>query len=362
LPIIGVMETLSAAPHRATWLCPDPAARERLLDMDERLQRPRAQTIGILGLAVASIVPAVGWWPLGLIAVAVLAFLLVDLVGRRLAAPEYAMAGSWAFVQAIIAAAIALSGGVESYATPFLIVLLITLPARFGMRGLLAGLGWTVALIVLVAVVVEPQNELPGAYGAIFLIAALAGVALLSTALMRSDLDHRTEAVVDGLTGLLNRRALAQRLEELAAQARMTGEPVAVVAADLDRFKGVNDEHGHAKGDAVLVEVAYRMRKELRAFDLVYRLGGEEFLVVLPGANVEEAARLAETLRAAIAREPLAGIPITMSFGIAGSGGGPLDAEAVVAAADGALYAAKAQGRDRVVTAGSPAARASLAG
>jgi diguanylate cyclase (GGDEF)-like protein len=349
-------------PHRATWLCPDPAARERLLDMDARLQRPRAQALAILGLAVASTVPAIGWWPLGFMVVAVLAFLLVNLVARRLAAPEYAMAASWAFVQAIIAAGIAGTGGVDSYVMPFLLVLLVTLPARFGVRGLAAGFAWTVVLIAVVAVTVEPDNEAPAIYGAILPIAALAGVALLSTALLRSDLDHRTEAVLDGLTGLLNRRALDQRFEELAAQARLTGDPIAVIAGDLDHFKRVNDEHGHAAGDAVLVELAYRMRKELRAFDLVYRLGGEEFLVLLPGARVEEAGALAESLRAAVAREPLRGLPITMSFGVAGSGGGPLDAEDLLAAADAALYEAKAQGRDRVVTESSPAARASLAG
>ena len=94
---------------------------------------------------------------------------------------------------------------------------------------------------------------------------------------MRSDVDHRTEAVIDGLTGMLNRRALDQRLHELTAQARITGQPIAVIAGDIDHFKRVNDEHGHAAGDAVLVEVAYRLRKALRAFDLAYRVGGEEF-------------------------------------------------------------------------------------
>ena len=346
---------------RTTWLCPTPAARERLLDMDERLQRPRAEAIGILGLAVATTAPHLGWWPLGFMVVAALAFLLVNLTGRRLAAPEFAMAGSWAFVQAIIAAACALTGGVDSYVMPWLLVLLVTLPARFGMRGLVAGVGWTVALIVAVGVVVEPDNDMPALYGAIFPIAALLGIALLSTALMRSDLDHRTEAVIDPLTGMLNRNALGLRVAELVQQAPILREPVALIIGDLDRFKAVNDAHGHATGDAVLADVAYRMRKELRAFDLVYRLGGEEFLVVLPGASAGDAARVAEALREAVAREPLAGVPVTMSFGIAATEGGPFDADAVIAAADVALYEAKAQGRDRVVTARLPRARASRA-
>jgi len=89
----------------------------------------------------------------------------------------------------------------------------------------------------------------------------------------------------------------------------------------------------------------------LRAFDLAYRVGGEEFLVLLPGARVEEAARLAETLRAAFAATPVNGIDINASFGVAGSAGGAFDHVSVLADADRALYDAKAQGRDRVVVA-----------
>ena len=107
--------------------------------------------------------------------------------------------------------------------------------------------------------------------------------AILSTALMRSDVYHRGETVIDPLTGMLNRKALASRVAELEQQSLVSGEPVGLVVGDLDRFKEVNDSCGHATGDAVLKEVAYAMRKELRAFDLAYRLGGEEFLVVLPG-------------------------------------------------------------------------------
>ena len=171
---------------------------------------------------------------------------------------------------------------------------------------------------------------------------------------MRSDVDHRTEAVIDGLTGMLNRRALDQRLRELTAQAQIASQPVAVIAGDIDHFKRVNDEHGHAAGDAVLVEIAYRLRKALRAYDLAYRVGGEEFLVVLPGADVSAAAELAEQLRAAVAADPAAGVWVTMSFGIAGSAGPGLDRERLLDEADTALYAAKAYGRDRVVAIPQP--------
>ena len=186
------------------------------------------------------------------------------------------------------------------------------------------------------------------------MLTTITAVAVLSTALMRSDVDHRTEAVIDGLTGMLNRRALDQRLHELTAQAQITGLPVAVIIGDIDHFKRVNDEHGHATGDAVLVEVAYRLRKSLRAFDLAYRVGGEEFLIVVPGADVPRAAELAEQLRAAVAAEPAAGLRITMSLGVAGSAGLDLDRARLLHEADTALYEAKARGRDQVVAATQP--------
>jgi diguanylate cyclase (GGDEF)-like protein len=127
---------------------------------------------------------------------------------------------------------------------------------------------------------------------------------------------------------------------------------VAVIVGDIDHFKRVNDEHGHATGDAVLVEVAYRLRKALRAFDLAYRVGGEEFLILLPGADVPAATVLAEQLRAAVSAEPAAGLAVTMSFGVASSAGADVDRDRLFDQADTALYEAKARGRDQVVAAG----------
>ena len=106
---------------------------------------------------------------------------------------------------------------------------------------------------------------------------------------------------------MLNRNALQTRIAELAQQAAILREPVALIVGDLDNFKAINDGHGHAAGDAVLKDVAYRMRKALRAYDLAYRLGGEEFLIVLPGADGRQAAEVAEALRGAIGGDPIAG-------------------------------------------------------
>jgi diguanylate cyclase (GGDEF)-like protein len=167
---------------------------------------------------------------------------------------------------------------------------------------------------------------------------------------MQSDIQHRSDAVIDQLTGMLNRKALGARTHELAQQSAVTGEPIGVIIADLDRFKRVNDTHGHAAGDMVLKEVAYLLRKQLRAFDLAYRLGGEEFLILVPGSDIEHTAELAERLRERIAANPLGeGLVVTMSLGVGASARSErFDYNAVFAEADAALYRAKRSGRNRV--------------
>jgi diguanylate cyclase (GGDEF)-like protein len=340
---------MRGARGEATWLCPDEAARQRLLDMDARLLGPRALAFTVLGLAVASTVPQEGVWPVLFLLVVFAGFAGMTALGQRMARPEYAIFGNWVFAQVMIAVAAMLTGGPESYAIPWLLVPIVTLPARFGSRGVAAGVVLTALLLVAVTLAVQPSDPGPEVYRTIFPVAGLLAAGILSTTLMRSDLVHRTKSVLDGLTGMLNRRALEQRLTELEGQAAVTGRPIAVLAGDIDRFKAINDEYGHAAGDDVLVDIAYRLRKQLRAFDLAYRVGGEEFLVLLPGATVHEAAARAEQLRAAVAAEPVGGLDVTISFGVAASEPGAFDRDELLAAADRALYEAKAAGRNRVV-------------
>ena len=123
-----------------------------------------------------------------------------------------------------------------------------------------------------------------------------------------------------------------------------------MIVCDVDHFKAINDDHGHARGDAVLKDLAYLLRKLLRAFDLAYRIGGEEFLVLLPGADAAGGAVIADALRLAVSEDALAGgLHVTMSFGVAASTSGSVfEFEAVFAEADAALYQAKRAGRDRV--------------
>lgn len=168
---------------------------------------------------------------------------------------------------------------------------------------------------------------------------------------MRSEIEQRADAVLDSLTGLLNRKALASRFAELAEQARLTGGSVCVIACDLDHFKAVNDELGHEHGDAVLKTAAYVMRKSLRSFELAYRLGGEEFLVVLPGSTLEHGLEVAERIRAALESERPSGRLVTGSLGVAAAAGADVSLERLSRLADAALYQAKRSGRNVVVAA-----------
>jgi diguanylate cyclase (GGDEF)-like protein len=157
----------------------------------------------------------------------------------------------------------------------------------------------------------------------------------------------------DPLTGLPNRRALEEELPRALARAARLGEALSVVVLDVDRFKEVNDGHGHAAGDAVLAAVASRASLALRGSDLIARVGGEEFAVLLPGADLSRAAEAAERIRAAVMAEPIAvagaSLAVTVSLGCATRLPEDVEGRALLARADARLYEAKRAGRNRVV-------------
>lgn len=163
-------------------------------------------------------------------------------------------------------------------------------------------------------------------------------------------------AMLDPLTGLYNRRFAGPQLAAVADRARAEGTPFAVMVMDLDRFKQVNDLHGHAAGDQVLVEVARRLRDNLRETDVLARIGGEEFLAILPGSCMMNARRVAERLCQAMDDAPIRlhsgeELHVTMSIGVAvASGAGEADmiVEGLVEQADLALLEAKGAGRNQV--------------
>jgi diguanylate cyclase (GGDEF)-like protein len=160
----------------------------------------------------------------------------------------------------------------------------------------------------------------------------------------------RLEALLreDALTGLSNRRAILTQLGGMVSAARRHGHPLSIAILDLDHFKRINDTHGHKTGDEVLVASAHVLRSHLRAEDQLGRLGGEEFLVLLPDTDAAAAHHVASKLRAELAAAGTP-VPVTVSIGVATwDGEAPED---LLHRADEALYAAKAAGRDRVMAA-----------
>ena len=159
-------------------------------------------------------------------------------------------------------------------------------------------------------------------------------------------------ATRDRLTGVANREALLSALSAEVERANRYRQPLSVAFVDIDRFKGINDSHGHNSGDAVLRQVADLVRHHIRSNDFLGRYGGEEFMLILPGTEPEEAAEVAEKLRGVVMQTPLtiaggATLRATISIGVAGDAGGELRLERLVADADAAMYAAKSLGRNQ---------------
>jgi len=163
-------------------------------------------------------------------------------------------------------------------------------------------------------------------------------------------------ALTDELTGLFNRRYVIAHLNELISRIGEGTPEIALMMLDIDYFKAVNDTHGHPAGDDVLRELAARMLRQVRSVDLVARLGGEEFVAVMPETNLAGAVVVAERLRQAVSAEPFTiqatglRLPVTISIGVAASNGPGETVENLLKRADDALYEAKRNGRNRVLS------------
>jgi diguanylate cyclase (GGDEF)-like protein len=162
----------------------------------------------------------------------------------------------------------------------------------------------------------------------------------------------RVQATHDSLTGLLNRPAILTVLDKELARSRRSGKPVAVMMVDIDNFKDVNDAHGHHAGDIVLRETARKMLAVVRPYDSIGRYGGEEFVIIAPGCDMEVLSALAQRIRQCVSSEVIqagsVSIQITLSIGVAAACEDPQLTQ-LLRAADEALYVAKKEGRNRVV-------------
>ena len=341
----------------ASWLCPTAGDRERFLDMQERLMPARISTV-VAGAVVLVAFGSKGGWPLAAAAAGMVAIVIAG--GARLESrrrPEL-----WIFVTTVLniqlslAVGTVVTGGPETPMACMQAIPMLMLGARFSHRGLLVGVPLAVVLVIATTLGVDPQQVLDNPETLAIPLALVISIAFYTSPLVASDVRHREDSTLDELTGLLNRRAFAPRFAELAQQAMLNGQPVSVVAVDIDRFKRVNDEHGHAAGDEVLRAIARSFRERLRTFELLYRMGGDEFLLVLPGADGATATDIAEALRRAVDGLLPAGLEVTCSCGVATAEGGEEGFALLLERADTALYEAKRRGRDRVDLAAAAAA------
>ncbi len=214
--------------------------------------------------------------------------------------------------------------------------------------------------VPLVVVVPQPAGDYQLTASALFPLLAFATLLfsvvvaflLLNMTKERSELRHKTAALIDPLTGVPNRRAFLAGAEQMAAQQRADGTMLAVMLFDLDHFKAINDRLGHAAGDAVLTNFAATAMRALGANVLFGRIGGEEFAAIMRVSNLGEALAIADQVRRAFAAiEEADDLAPTVSIGVALESETVATLAALMAAADRALYRAKAKGRNRVASA-----------
>ena len=329
--------------------------REWVLDLNDRMApaiRSASAALGVATLASLLWVPFVAILPM--LGIGVL-WAALDLIPRNARRVEWLLLGSLTS-SLLIATALVLMHGQDTPAISLMFVCVIA--ASTGLPTRLVVPLAAVNALILVGIVIgfESPTPLEDTPAVLFALVSVLGVFQVCTAGRVSSSEFRSAAVLDPLTGMLNRTALAGRAHELSELSARNGQPVGVVIADIDHFKAVNDEHGHARGDAVLVDCAYQLRKNLRSFDHAYRSGGEEFVLLLPGVDGEAARDLAERLREAIADSELAGgVQVTASFGASASvEGSTFNFDDLFEIADAALYEAKRSGRNRVVLGGAP--------
>ena len=355
---------LTAAPVDADggWLCPTEAHRVRLLDMGVRVRKARGIAMGACAVGLAAASPLIGWPMLPMFVVALVTAGTLDRRVERSARPERLVAAAFGVIIVLMGVSAALTGNATSPVLPLLVVPVALSTARFR-----AAVVWAIAAFALLVALAAaltggPAHAFHHPLALIAVAVLMVAVTAATTALMDAELQYRRQSVLDPLTGLLNRSGLEARFREVAEQARLLGRPVCVIMCDLDNFKTVNDVHGHERGDRVLREISYEMRKALRSFELFYRLGGEEFLILMPGIDLPDGVATAEALRTVVQDCRPANVALTASFGVSAAIGDEIGFLGLYRAADEALYRSKAAGRNRVVAAGAsePAPRITL--
>lgn len=332
-----------------TWLVGTEEDRRRIRETEAIVTGARHITV----IAIVAVLPFLagdrGLWILAVGAAYVAYTRVVDRMYKVSEWGDVWMMSLTLVTQAMFGACTAATGGPTSPAQLWLVVAMILLPARYGRNGIVVGSVFS--LVCLVGASLSHGLDAFRASPELFFVTLSTGISCLAygTALRKGEVKPRRAAVLDPLTGLLNRANLDTRFDEVQQLAVARGRTVGLLVCDLDLFKAVNDHHGHAVGDAVLRGIADELRSVFEDHELIYRLGGEEFAVVLPDTTLGAATAHGERVRGAVVAARPAGIDITISIGAAVSARDELTFETLYAAADGALYDAKRRGRNRVV-------------
>ena len=322
-------------------------AIQRLRELDATLRSTNVALAAVVSLSSLAFVDRFGWAFVASASTALLVW-----VARWILPERVLGVVGWSCLL-IVSCAVAVvggaltTGGMSSPLLFFAGLVAVVAHTLFPHRTIFAAIG--VAIVTVVFVVELTSGSDIDALDVVATFTVTAFLPLVVDRLVRIEEVQRRSAVVDQLTGCLNRRALATRSAELERQSQHAAGSLSIVVFDLDDFKRVNDAHGHAVGDQVLAQVASIVRRGLRHYELFYRIGGEEFALVLPGADEAHATSMAERLRSAIEAESRPGLRTTASFGVA-TQHSPFDVSAALRQADRRMYAAKRAGRNMVVS------------
>ena len=281
-------------------------------------------------------------------AIAALSFLVVAWVIYRYNAVRVASVYLAIVATAAMVAVIHLRGsGMIFWAYPTVIGLF------FLLRPLEAFVMATVAIGAALPVLLAEQDSILTTVVILSFVITLGDAAAFAALTVAQRRRLQATARIDSLTGVANRRAMDETMPDIMARSRDSGQPVSLIMLDIDHFKGINDEYGHSVGDRVLISVARCIRDNVRPADRVFRVGGEEFVVIAEDAGLSLAQRLGETLREAVAEkkilsrvDPHKSVTVTISLGISELLTNE-SADHWYKRADGALYDAKRSGRNR---------------
>lgn len=327
--------------------------RARLLDMTARLRGATLVATALCGVAVYPLLSVTGPELLVPLTIGGGGQIAIGFVFPKLRSPERWILGGDCLAVVMICWGVALTSGLGSPLLPLLVLPLLSVGGRHTPRVFAGFLALSIVAPLVAALLASRPALDDDTAHALADLATIGGSAAIIASLMRAEWQFRHQSLLDPLTGLLNRLALQRRIEELRTQAAVAEGPICVLVGDIDYFKLVNDRCGHETGDAVLAEVASILRTNLRSFSMLYRLGGEEFLALLPGLDLHGGVAVAERLREAVEQAGPRGLAVTMSFGVTAATGAEIDLDAMFGVADRRLYEAKRGGRNRVVPGGA---------